>query len=120
MSNLEDRIVFITGASSGIGKSCAVAFARAGARLILTARRAERLDSLAQELKSRFSTESLTVSLDVTDRDAVNAAVRSLKDEWGRIDILINNAGKALGLDKSYETRPEHLEGMLETNVKGL
>lgn len=120
VSNLEDRIVFITGASSGIGKSCAVAFARAGARLILTARRAERLDSLAQELKSRFSTESLTISLDVTDRDAVNAAVRSLKDEWGRIDILINNAGKALGLDKSYETRPEHLEGMLETNVKGL
>jgi len=120
VSNLEDRIVFITGASSGIGKSCAVAFARAGARLILTARRAERLEALAHELKSRFSTESLTISLDVTDRDAVNDAVRSLKDGWGRVDILINNAGKALGLDKSYETRPEHLEGMLETNVKGL
>jgi 3-hydroxy acid dehydrogenase/malonic semialdehyde reductase len=60
------------------------------------------------------------MSLDVTDRTAVFDSVRSLGDEWGDIDILVNNAGKALGLDKSYETRPEHLEGMLETNVKGL
>lgn len=120
VSNLKNRIVFITGASSGIGRSCAVAFAREGARLILTARRAERLHSLAEELEKQFSTESLTVSLDVTDRDAVFDAVRSLKDGWGEIDILVNNAGKALGLDKSYETRPEHLEGMFETNVKGL
>ncbi len=119
-SNLDQRIVFITGASSGIGKACAVAFARAGARLVLTARRAERLEKLSQELESRFSTESLTLSLDVTDRQAVFDAVCSLKDEWGAIDVLVNNAGKALGLDKSYETRPEHLEGMLETNVKGL
>lgn len=120
VSNLKNRIVFITGASSGIGKSCAVAFAREGARLVLAARRAERLEKLSEELSERFSTESRMVSLDVTDREAVFDAVRSLKDGWGEIDILINNAGKALGLDKSYETRPEHLEGMLETNVKGL
>lgn len=120
VSNLKDRIVFITGASSGIGKSCAVAFAREGARLILTARRTDRLQALAEELQSQFSTQALTISLDVTDRNSVFDAVRSLKDGWGEVDILVNNAGKALGLDKSYETRPEHLEGMFETNVKGL
>lgn len=120
MSTLSNHIVFITGASSGIGRSCAVAFAREGARLVLSARRVERLEALSQELRERFSTESRTVGLDVTDRTAVFDAVRSLGDEWGDIDILVNNAGKALGLDKSYETRPEHLEGMLETNVKGL
>ena len=120
MSNLRNKIVFITGASSGIGRSCAVAFAREGARLILAARRAERLDALAEELKKRFSTHSRTIGLDVTDRGAVFEAVGSLTDGWENIDILLNNAGKALGLDKSYETRPEHLEGMLETNVKGL
>ena len=85
VSNLKDRIVFITGASSGIGRSCAVAFAREGARLILTARRPERLHTLAQELGDQFSTESLTISLDVTDRESVLDAVRSLKDGWGAI-----------------------------------
>ena len=120
MSNLTNRIVFITGASSGIGKSCARAFARDGARLIMTARRKERLETVAQELKDTFGTECLTLSMDVTDRQGVFDVVGSLQDGWKEIDILINNAGKALGLDKSYETRPEHLEGMLETNVKGL
>ena len=118
--NLENRIVFITGASSGIGKSCAFAFAGAGARLILAARRAERLKPVVQELKERFGTECLAISLDVTNREAVFTTVRSLKDEWGEIDILVNNAGKALGLSTSYETSIEHLDGMMETNVKGL
>ena len=120
MSNLKDSVVFITGASSGIGKSCARAFAREGTRLILTARRKERLEELAAELERDFGTACLTASLDVTDRDMVFEVVRSLEDGWENIDILLNNAGKALGLDKSYETRVEHLEGMLETNVKGL
>ena len=120
MYNLKDCVVFITGASSGIGKSCARAFAREGARLVLTARRKERLDALAAELEAEFGTSCKTINLDVTDRAMVFDAVHSLKDGWENIDILLNNAGKALGLDKSYETRPEHLEGMMETNVKGL
>ena len=71
MYNLANRIVFITGASSGIGRSCAFAFAGAGARLILAARRAERLQPVVQELQDRFSTECLAISLDVTNREAV-------------------------------------------------
>jgi len=118
--NLANRIVFITGASSGIGRSCAFAFAGAGARLILAARRAERLQPVVQELQDRFSTECLAISLDVTNREAVFATVRSLNNEWGDVDILVNNAGKALGLSTSYETSIEHLDGMMETNVKGL
>jgi len=117
---LKDHNVFITGASSGIGRSCARAFAREGANLILAARRFDRVKSLASELVSEFGVNALPINLDVTNRKAVFDAVRSLSGEWQDIDILVNNAGKALGLDKSFETKIEHLEGMLETNVKGL
>ncbi len=117
---LKDHNVFITGASSGIGRSCARAFAREGANLILAARRFDRVKSLASELVSEFGVNALPINLDVTNREAVFDAVRSLSGEWQDIDILVNNAGKALGLDKSFETKIEHLEGMLETNVKGL
>ena len=117
---LKNKIVFITGASSGIGRSCARAFAHEGADLILAARRFNRVKSLAAELVSEFGVNALPIDLDVTNRKAVFDAVHSLSGPWKNIDILVNNAGKALGLDKSFETKIEHLEGMLETNVKGL
>ena len=120
MYNLANRIVFITGASSGIGKSCARVFAEMGAHLILTARRFDRVQVVAADLSAEFGIKALPLSLDVTDRSAVFSTIGNLPQEWKTIDVLVNNAGKALGLDKGYETRIEHLEGMFETNVKGL
>ncbi len=120
MYNFNDRIVFVTGASSGIGRSCAVAFARGGAHLILAARRVERVESLASELIAEYGIRALPLQMDVTNRTAVFEAVKSLSSKWNEVDVLVNNAGKALGVSKSYETSIEHLEGMLETNVKGL
>jgi 3-hydroxy acid dehydrogenase/malonic semialdehyde reductase len=119
-SNCANQIVFITGASSGIGKSCATFFARLGAHLILTARRYEKVEEVADALREEFGVKTLALKLDVTDRDDVFKAISTLPEEWANIDILVNNAGKALGLDKGYATRIEHLEGMLETNVKGV
>jgi len=120
MYNLTNKIVFITGASSGIGRACAKIFAEKGAHLILTARRKDRLAELAEQLSSTFGVKTFALSLDVTDRKAVFDAIAQLPNEWKNIEILVNNAGKALGLSKGYETSIEHLEGMLETNVKGI
>jgi 3-hydroxy acid dehydrogenase / malonic semialdehyde reductase len=114
--SLKDRIVFITGASAGIGEATARAFAAEGARLILTARRKERLDALAAEL----DVPCLTLALDVTDRAAVEAAVNGLPAEWQAIDILINNAGVAKGASKYQDYSLDDVEAMVDVNVKGL
>lgn len=118
--SLSGKIVFITGASAGIGKACAQAFAREGARLILTARRADRLAALAEELKEQCHTDMLTMQLDVRKRKEVFAVVDALPDAWKRIDILINNAGLGRGLEKLHEGNPDDWEEMIDTNVKGL
>lgn len=120
MYTLKNRIVFLTGASSGIGRACARQFAAAGARCILAARRVERLQKLADELEAEHSAESHVVELDVTDEEGVAAAVEGLPNDWSDIDLLLNNAGKALGLDPSYAISSEHLHGMIDTNVKGV
>lgn len=120
MQVLTDRIVFITGASAGIGEACARAFAAAGAKLLLCARRAERLDGLAAELHERHGTATHTFALDVRDREAVNAAVAGLPAEWQAIDVLVNNAGLSRGLEKLHEGHFEDWDEMLDTNVKGL
>ncbi|MGH8015082.1 MAG: SDR family oxidoreductase [Candidatus Zixiibacteriota bacterium] len=116
MKELKDKIVFITGASSGIGEACARAFSHAGCRLILAARRADRLKLLAASLKS----PSHLIQLDVRDRYAVEAAVTELPEEWQKIDILLNNAGLSRGLDKFQDGDPEGWDEMIDTNVKGL
>ncbi len=118
--NLQDRIVFVTGASSGIGLSCARAFAREGARLILAARRRERIDALAFELQDEHATIPFLLTLDVRDRAAVEAAVAGLPEEWSAIDVLVNNAGLSRGLDKLQQGLIEDWEEMIDTNVKGL
>lgn len=120
MASISNLIVFITGASSGIGQSCAHAFADAGTRLILCARRKERLDALAEELSAKHGSDVLTLQLDVRDRTAVEAAITNLPEEWRSIDILLNNAGLARGFDKLHEGDVVDWEEMIDTNVKGL
>jgi len=120
MESLENKIVFITGASSGIGKACAVEFAKAKSRLILSARRVELVKKLAEELKQKFNTQSLVFELDVRKRKDVERLISELPEEWKKIDILINNAGLAKGFAKLHEDNPDNWEDMIDTNVKGL
>lgn len=113
------RIALITGASSGIGEACARKFAEGGYSLILTARRAEKLAGLKAELEAE-GTKVKTLTFDVRDAEAAETAVDSLEPEWRKIDVLINNAGLALGLDKEYEGDPDDWNAMIDTNIKGL
>lgn len=120
MTSLKNSIVCVTGASSGIGKACAIAFAGSGANVLLTARRQERIDRLVQELVNDHRVKARAVRLDVTDRRAVEDVFSSLPSEWKNIDILVNNAGLARGLAKFHEGKVEDWEEMIDTNVKGL
>ncbi|MDZ8138041.1 MAG: SDR family oxidoreductase [Nostoc sp. DedQUE04] len=120
MTSLQNQIILITGASSGIGTACAKIFAGAGAKLILAARRLERLQQLADTLSKDFSTEIHLLQLDVRDRHAVESAIANLPPAWSDIDILINNAGLSRGLDKLHEGSFQDWEDMIDTNVKGL
>ena len=117
---LDGRTVLITGASAGIGEACAVALAAAGARLILTARRREKLLALARRLTDTNGAAVHVVDFDVRRREAVSAAIDSLPANWGSIDILINNAGLSRGLDRLHEGAPDDWEEMIDTNIKGL
>jgi 3-hydroxy acid dehydrogenase / malonic semialdehyde reductase len=118
--SLKSKTVLITGASSGIGASCARAFAAEGARLVLTARRMARGQALVDELRGRHGTESHLLELDVRDHGAVAGALASLPEEWSAVDVLINNAGLGLGTDKVHQGDPAEWDLMLDTNVKGL
>ncbi|MBD1871141.1 SDR family oxidoreductase [Cyanobacteria bacterium FACHB-471] len=120
MASIQNQIVLITGASSGIGAACARAFAAAGAKLILAARRLDRLESLAAELTEKHSAQVHLVQLDVGDRTQVESALNALPNSWHTVDILINNAGLSRGLDKLHEGSIEDWEEMIDTNVKGL
>jgi NADP-dependent 3-hydroxy acid dehydrogenase YdfG len=114
------KTVFITGASSGIGYACAEAFARRGYRLILTARRKDRLEEISQHLKKNHGAEVLDLVFDVRDRNAVFAAVASIPEGFADVDILINNAGLALGLSDWHNGDLDDWEQMIDTNIKGL
>lgn len=117
---LKNQIVLITGASAGIGRACAAAFARHGARLILAARRGDRLAELAAELTARHDCKIHHLALDVRDRAAVDGAVAGLPGGWSEIDVLLNNAGLSRGLEKLPAGDPDDWEEMIDTNVKGL
>jgi 3-hydroxy acid dehydrogenase / malonic semialdehyde reductase len=116
---MKNSTVLITGASSGIGRSCAMKFAEAGARVIIFARRNDRIKSLAGELK-KYKTDCLSFSLDVRDRTAVEKTFAGISKEWQEIDILVNNAGLSRGLDKIHEGKIDDWEEMVDTNIKGL
>ena len=111
--------VFITGATSGIGEACARKFAEGGYNLVLTARRADKLAEIKKQLEAEGA-KVKTLVFDVRDTEAAKAAVSSLEPEWQKIDVLINNAGLALGLDKEYEGNTEEWSTMIDTNIKGL
>jgi serine 3-dehydrogenase len=120
MVSVKDQIVLITGASSGIGEACAHVFAQAGAKLILNARRQERLEQLAEQLSKEHGCELHLMPLDVCDRSAVQSAVDNLPTAWLGVDILVNNAGLSRGLDKLHEADIQDWEEMIDTNIKGL
>lgn len=120
MISVKDKIVVITGASAGIGASCAKIFGEAGAKLILAARRLENLEELAESLKEKYQTETYLIQLDVRDRPGVEAAFSHLPESWNNIEILINNAGLSRGLEKFHQASIEDWEEMIDTNVKGL
>lgn len=113
------KIALITGATSGIGEGCARKFAEGGYRLILTGRNKEKLEGLRHELSLK-GTDVLTLCFDVRDRQAAMEAIESIPEEWREIDVLVNNAGLALGLDPEYEGDLDEWETMIDTNVKGL
>ena len=110
--------VFITGATSGFGESCAKLFAKKGWRLVLAARRTKRLKKLREDLSDKTSVH--IIALDVRDRDAVQAELVKLPEAFQNIDVLINNAGLALGLEPAYEANLDEWETMVDTNIKGL
>ena len=118
--DLDGKNVLVTGASSGIGHACAEAFAERGCRLLLAARRKDRLDELASTLRARHEVEVLTTSLDVRDSGAVESWVGGLTGEWRGIDILVNNAGLSRGIEPLHEGDISDWEEMIDTNLKGL
>ena len=120
MVSIQDRIVVITGASSGIGASCAKQFAISGASLILAARRRDKLETIAKELEQDYQTKVHLLPMDVSDRHAVETAFASLPESWRNVDILVNNAGLSRGKENLQEGEIQNWEEMIDTNVKGL
>jgi NADP-dependent 3-hydroxy acid dehydrogenase YdfG len=120
MSRLENEVVFITGASSGIGAACARAFAREKARLLLLARRGERLADMDDELRSLGAVDVLPLVLDVRQQERIARTIEYLPESWKQIEVLVNNAGLSRGLTGLHEGVLEDWEEMIDTNVKGL
>lgn len=116
---MEKQIVLITGATSGIGEACARKFATERYKVIITGRRGELLDKLSKELQEEGA-DVLTLSFDVRDRQAVKVALDSIPEDWRLIDVLINNAGLARGLEPEYEGDFGDWDQMIDTNIKGL
>jgi 3-hydroxy acid dehydrogenase / malonic semialdehyde reductase len=114
------RIVFITGATSGIGKACAEKFAANGDDLIINGRRKERLDDLKKELEEKYKTEVLCAAFDVQKKEEVFETINGFAEKWKAIDILINSAGLALGRDLFDEANITDWETMIQTNISGL
>ena len=115
-----NKTILITGASSGIGEGCARKFASQGAKLILNSRSTDKLTALAEELKEKYDAECYVMPFDVCNREAAAAALNALPQEWKSIDVLINNAGLAIGVDKEHEGSLDEWDVMIDTNIKAL
>ncbi len=120
MIDLTGRTVLITGASSGIGRASAFAFANAGARLLLFARRVDRLEQLQAQLKQQHQVDSIVVPADLRDSSLLDQVWNKLPNNWRTVDILINNAGLALGANTEWETEATVVDAMIDTNIKSL
>ena len=117
---MEKRTAFITGATSGIGKATAVVLAKNGYNVIITGRRQEALNDLEKEITGKYNTKVLALPLDVRDKQAVKNTISSLPTEWERIDVLVNNAGLAVGLEHIQDGELDDWERMIDTNIKGI
>ena len=117
---MKDKIIFITGATSGIGEGCARKFASEGANLILNGRNQDKLNELKVELEADFGIEVLLLPFDVRDRERAKVAIESLEGKWKSIDVLVNNAGLVIGFDKEIEGVLEEWDIVIDTNIKGL
>lgn len=117
---IRDKIVFISGASSGIGEATARRFAKEGAILLLCARNTEKLHSLKSELEKEYGAKVYVYELDVRDKKAIDEVFENIPKELRNIDILVNNAGLAQGLEKVQEGVPEEFDVVIDTNIKGL
>ncbi len=120
MVSIQEQIVAITGASSGIGEACAQAFAKEGASLILAARRKDKLEAVATEIERAYQSKVYLLELDVSDRATVKTSLAALPEPWHQVDILVNNAGLSRGLNKLQTGEIQDWEEMIDTNVKGL
>lgn len=117
---MKDKVILITGATSGIGEGCARKFASQGSNLILNGRNIQKLESLKEELEAEHGIEVLTLPFDVRDRKVAAEAIGSLKGKWEDIDVLVNNAGLVFGLDKEFEGDFDEWNIVIDTNIKGL
>jgi 3-hydroxy acid dehydrogenase / malonic semialdehyde reductase len=120
MYSLKGKTVLITGASSGIGKACARSFAAVGAKLLLGARRIERLEALTQEIMEKYQTDVFPIAKDVTKYEELEESLSGLPPEWKEVEVLINNAGLSLTLSKLHDANVNDWDTMIDTNVKGL
>ena len=120
MKRFTKQIVLITGASSGIGQACAELFANEGAKLILAARRVERLQALQKSLQTQYHTDCYLLPLDVRSKEQVQTQIQSLPPDWQSIDVLINNAGLALGSLPLAQGNTDNWDTVIDTNIKGL
>lgn len=117
---MKDKIILITGASSGIGEGCARKFAAQGSHLILNARRTDKLEAMKRELEKQYGIRVVLLPFDVRDRQLALTALASLPEEWRAIDVLINNAGLVIGVDKEFDGNLDEWDVMIDTNVKAL
>jgi len=117
---MQRKIALVSGATSGFGYAIAKGFAANNFNVIITGRRADRLNALVEELKKDFDVNALPLCFDIRDKEQVRQAVSSLSQEWNLIDVLVNNAGLAAGLDFFHEASLDDWENMIDTNVKGL
>lgn len=117
---MDKKIVFITGASSGIGEGCSRKFADNGYKVIINGRNIEKLTAVRNALETEYNAEVYMLPFDVRDRQAAVSAIESMPEDWKNIDILINNAGLVIGLDKEYEGNLDEWDIMIDTNIRAL
>ena len=117
---MQKKIVVISGASSGIGEACEHKFASKGTNIIINGRKEEKLAKIKVEIETKYKTNVLILAFDVRNRELAEESIDTLAPEWQNIDILINNAGLVIGMDKEYNGNPDEWDTMIDTNIKGL